>query len=102
MSYTPVFNAEQTVGAAQPMTAYTGAVHAGPCIAEISARQASNNAAVDFYLNLTTTTTDRMFVEASFKPFRIAVDDLSQLHFQAISADTVISVLAYPIGSMLP
>ena len=100
--FTPIFNAEQTVPSTTPMTAYTGAAYAGPCVAELSARLSSNNAATDFYINTTTTTTNRVFVEASSQPFRIAVDDLSELHLQGISADTIISVIAYPIGTLVP
>ncbi len=99
---TPFFCTEVTVGSALPMTQYTTSGFAGPCVAEISARLDSNNAVTDFYLNTATSSTTRLFVEASFKPFRIAVDDLSDLYFQGISADTVITVIAYPINGIVP
>jgi hypothetical protein len=102
MSYAPIFNEEQTVGAASPMTQYTGGVHTGPCVALISGRLASNNASIDFYMNNASSTTTRMFVEASFQPFKVVVDDLSDLYFQGISADTVITVIAYPMNTVVP
>jgi hypothetical protein len=102
MSYAPIFNEEQTVGSSSPMTQYTGGVHAGPCVALISGRLASNNASTDFYMNDASSTTTRVFVEATYQPFKVVVDDLSDLYFQAVSADTLITVIAYPINTVVP
>jgi hypothetical protein len=102
MSYAPIFNEEQTVGSGSPMTQYTGGVHAGPCVALISARLASNNASIDFYMNDDSSTTTRVYVEATYQPFKVVVDDLSDLYFQAVSADTLMTVIAYTINTVVP
>ena len=100
--YAPIFCDQQTVPNTTPMTQYTGAPFAGPCIAEISARSASSNAAVDVYVNVEDTITKRFYIESSFKPFRLAVDDLSSLYFQGVSASTIVSIVAYPAGKVVP
>jgi hypothetical protein len=100
--YAPIFCDQQTVPNTTPMTQYTGAPFAGPCIAEISARSASSNAAVDVYVNVEDTITKRFYIESTFKPFRLAVDDLSSLYFQGVSASTIVSIVAYPAGKVVP
>jgi hypothetical protein len=102
MSYAPIFNEEQTIDNGSPMTQYTGGVHVGPCVALISGRQASNNASIDFYMNDDSSTTTRVYVEATYQPFKVVVDDLSDLYFQAVSSDIVISIIAYPINTIVP
>jgi hypothetical protein len=100
--YAPIFCNEVTVPTSTPMTAYTGATFSGPCVVEISARNSSSNAAVDVYMNNDSAITTRSFVESSFQPFRVAVDDLSELYFQGVSVETIVTIVAYPINGIVP
>lgn len=95
MPYTPTFHpAKTSIGTT--LTALGATYATGPCVVVCSA-------VVDFYCNYDdATNTNRFFVESSGQPFKIAVDDMSKLHFAAVSGTVNIFMISYPIGTVIP